>query len=106
MQPPALSTSARTHTHPLAVISLIASIIGLTVVPLIGSLVGVVLGHISHHEIQTQPERYIGNGWAVGGIVLGWLGIVLPAATAVVSAAVWLFFFGGFAALVLWLGIQ
>src|SRR5436190_1276484 len=61
----------------MAVISLIAGITGLTVFPIIGSLVAVILGHMAKGEINRSGGQLGGGGLATAGLVLGYLGLVL-----------------------------
>ncbi len=80
-------------TSTLAIISLVSGILGWTLVPLLGSLVAIVTGHLARSEIRRDRERLEGDGLAVGGLVLGYLGIAMAAF--VVLA--FLLFFGGLA---------
>ncbi|GAA3624140.1 hypothetical protein GCM10022200_03020 [Microbacterium awajiense] len=63
--------SAKTNT--LAVVSLIASIVGLVFVPFIGSIVGVITGHMSLSQIKQTGEQ--GRGMGLTGTILGWVGL-------------------------------
>ncbi len=65
-------------THTLAIVSLVLSILGLAgVLPLIGSIGGIISGRIARQEILDKPELYSGEGIARAGILLGWLGIAV-----------------------------
>ncbi len=64
-------------TNNLALVSLIAGILGLSVVPLIGSIVAVITGPMAKREIQNSAGAFSGEGLATAGIVLGWIGIAL-----------------------------
>ncbi len=71
-------TYPRLENHLLAIGSLALSILGLSpVLPIIGSVAGLVTGYIARKEIRAQPERYTGAGMAKAGIILGWVGIGL-----------------------------
>jgi hypothetical protein len=72
---PAYSYGATAKTNTLAIVSLIASIAGLTFVPFIGSIVGVITGHMSLSQIKRTGEQ--GRGLALGGTITGWVGIAL-----------------------------
>jgi len=63
------------HTDGFALGSLIASIAGLTVLPVFGSIVGIILGIIALHRIRVSGHQ--GHGMAFAGIVLGILGLLL-----------------------------
>jgi dihydroorotate dehydrogenase len=65
-------------THPLAVISLVLSILGfMPVLPVIGSIAGIITGYIARRNIAANPALYSGDGLAKAGIVLGWIGVAL-----------------------------
>lgn len=72
------SITHRPSTHALAIVSLVLSILGLAaILPLVGSIGGIVTGIISRREINARPELYAGDGIAKAGIILGWVGIAL-----------------------------
>jgi hypothetical protein len=87
------------QTSSLAVISLVAGILGWTLAPLLGSIGAVICGHLARAEIRRAPDRLEGDGLAIAGLVLGWAQIVL---TVLFIAAVFMFF-GGLAAILAWL---
>jgi uncharacterized protein DUF4190 len=60
-----------------AIISLVAGILGLTVFPLIGSIIAVVLGHMAKGEIARSGGTLGGSGAATFGLVLGYIGLGL-----------------------------
>ncbi|MGY0505356.1 DUF4190 domain-containing protein [Luteimonas sp. e5] len=68
-QPPARQTSA------LAVVSLISGLLSWLALPLVGSVVAIVCGHMARSEIRKQPQQLEGDTMAVIGLVLGWLQI-------------------------------
>lgn len=82
------------QTSSSAIISLIFGILGWTVLPLVGSLIAIITGHLARAEIRRDPERFEGDGMAVAGLVLGWSMIVIS--TLVFLAAI--LFLGGLAA--------
>ena len=59
-----------------AVASLILGILGITVVPLICSILAVILGRASIGDAYKRGER--GSGMARAGVILGWIGVALP----------------------------
>lgn len=61
----------------LALISLIAGILGLTIFPLIGSIVALVIGYMAKKEIQESMGSLGGDGMVKAGIILGWIGVGL-----------------------------
>ena len=60
-----------------AIISLIAGIAGLTIFPVIGSIVAVILGHMAKGEIARSGGALGGGGAATAGLVLGYVGVGL-----------------------------
>jgi len=69
-------TILRPSTHFLAIVSLVLSILGLLpVLPLVGSIAGLVTGLMARKEIRSRPDLYTGEGPAKAGIVLGWIGL-------------------------------
>lgn len=61
----------------LAIISLVSGILGLTLVPLLGSLIAVITGPMARREIVESRGALDGEGLVMAGIILGWIGIGL-----------------------------
>jgi hypothetical protein len=60
------------------VIGLIASILGIIgILPLIGSLVGVIAGNSAKGDIRNRPGQVTGEGLASAAVVIGWIGLAL-----------------------------
>lgn len=63
-------------TNGLAVASMILSILGIIwVLPFIGSLIGVIMGHISLGQVKRTGEG--GRGMALAGVIVGYVGIAI-----------------------------
>lgn len=58
-------------TNAMAVVSLVASLCGIFIVPLVGSVVGIIFGHIAKSQLKTNGEN--GDGMATAGLVLGYI---------------------------------
>lgn len=86
------------QTSTLAIISLIAGILGWTLLPFLGSIGAIITGHMARAEIRREPQRLDGDGFAVAGLILGWLSVVLW----IIGILVFVLFFGG----LMWLGLQ
>ncbi len=84
------------QTSTLAIISLVAGILGWTVLPFLGSVTAIITGHMARAEIRRQPDRFEGDGLAVAGLVLGWVNVGLW----ILGILAFMLFFGGLA----WLG--
>lgn len=64
-------------TSSLAIVSLIAGILGLTMFPLVGSVVALITGSMAKKEIDRSGGTLEGYGLAKAGIIMGWIGIAL-----------------------------
>ncbi len=89
-----MSTSP-TQNSSLAIVSLVAGILGWTLFPFIGSIGAIIAGHMARAEIRRTPGLQ-GNGMAIGGLILGWASVLLW----IVGILVFVLFFGG----LVWLG--
>lgn len=85
-------SAPRRPTNGLAIVSLVASLVGVTIVPFIGSIVGVVTGHMARRQITETGEE--GAGLATAGLVIGYVGVGLIVAIVLIMLVT----FGIFAA--------
>ncbi len=81
----------------LAIISLVAGILGWTLLPFLGSIAAIITGHMARKEIRRDPTLD-GDVMAVIGLVLGWASVILW----IVGILMFVLFFGGLA----WLGTR
>ena len=81
----------------LAIISLVAGILGWTLLPFLGSLAAIITGHMARKEIRRNPTLD-GDAMAVIGLVLGWAAVILS----ILGILLFVLFFGGLA----WLGTR
>lgn len=72
---PAPTVVAAPQTNVLAIVSLVAGVAGLTVLPFLGSIVAVVTGHIGRKELRAKGQN--GDGLAIAGLITGYIGIGL-----------------------------
>jgi hypothetical protein len=70
-------TSYSLPNSTLAMVSLITGILGLTLMPFIGSIVAVITGPMAQKEINQSQGTLGGESLAKTGIILGWIGIGL-----------------------------
>ncbi|MBO1752809.1 DUF4190 domain-containing protein [Actinotalea sp. BY-33] len=77
------SSAANRPTNALALISLIASITGLTIFPVVGSIAGVITGHLARRQIAETQEQ--GNGLALAGLITGYVTIGLALLTVIIA---------------------
>ena len=61
----------------MAIASLVASILGVTIMPTVGSIVGLILGYLARNQIRDSGGTIGGEGLAKAGIIIGWVGIGL-----------------------------
>jgi len=59
-------------TSSMALVSLILGILGWTVLPMIGSVVAVIFGHLALGEIDRSGDQLSGRGMAQVGLILGY----------------------------------
>jgi hypothetical protein len=83
------------QSSTLSIISLVAGILGWTLLPLLGSVGAIITGHMARSEIRRNPALG-GSGMAVVGLILGWGAVVMT----VIGILTFVLFFGGLA----WLG--
>lgn len=72
--PPAAAPAQVPTPSVLAIISLIAGILGLI---FFGSLIAVICGHIARSNIRESRGTLTGDGMALAGLILGYLGLGL-----------------------------
>ncbi|MEN6393959.1 MAG: DUF4190 domain-containing protein [Anaerolineaceae bacterium] len=77
--------SENRRTSTMAIVSLVAGILGLTFFPFIGSIVAVITGPMAKKEIQQSGGTLDGEGLATAGIVTGWIGIGLGVISCLVT---------------------
>ena len=81
------------QTSGLAVVSRVMGICSWTILPILGSLVAIITGHMARTEIRRRPLELEGDGLAVAGLILGWTNVVV----AILAIGTLLVFFGGLA---------
>lgn len=67
----------RSKNAPLAVWSLVLGILGFCCLCPFGAIPGIICGHMGLSQIRRTPETLKGNGMAMTGLVLGYVGLVL-----------------------------
>lgn len=80
--PPTLQTK----DSSLALTSLITGILGWTILPLLGSVVAIITGHLAKKEIKDSYGTISGSGMASAGLILGYvqLGFTVLALLAII----------------------
>jgi hypothetical protein len=64
-------------TSTLAIISLVAGILGFTILPVVGGIAALLTGYAARKETRATPALASGDGLATAGIVMGWIQLAL-----------------------------
>ena len=91
---PQTSNESVLPTSTLALISLIAGIVGFTALPILGGIVALFTGYAARKETRAVPAKFSGDGLATAGIIMGWIQVVLSVIGVCCFAAYFLFFVG------------
>lgn len=75
----------------LAIISLVAAILGWTLLPLFGSIIAVITGHLAKKEIRECLNTEGGNAMATAALILGYIQLGIFVLIAIVLIALLLF---------------
>jgi len=75
-------------TSGTATASLVCGILGWSVLPVVGAIMAVILGHVAKNEIRASSGSLGGDGMATAGLVLGYAGIGLAALGVILTIAV------------------
>ena len=97
-----MSTQHTPQTSTKALLSLIAGILGWTLLPFLGSVGAIVLGHMARADIRRSAGQQVGDGFAIAGLVLGWLSVILWLLGVILAIV----FFGGLVAALAALGVM
>jgi len=88
--PTTIQTPVARTTSSKAKIALISGILGWLLLPVLGSLMAVIFGHMARAEIKLA-QNLEGDGMALAGLVLGYSSLVIT----VLSGLFLLLFMGG-----------
>ena len=77
MQDPYPYSHSRPQNSTLAIISLVAGILGLTFLPGLASIIAIITGYMAQKEIQESGGRLEGENLARIGLILGWISVAL-----------------------------
>lgn len=64
-------------TAPMAIASFVLGIAGLVILPIIGPLLAIIFGHMARNEIKVKAGQFKGDGFALAGLIMGYIGIAL-----------------------------
>jgi hypothetical protein len=65
------------QTHGKATAALVLGIVGITMCPIITSILAIVFAKQAYREIDYGGGRYTGRDMAKAGLILGWVGLAL-----------------------------
>jgi hypothetical protein len=65
------------QTSTLAIVSLIAGLLGFAGFPIIASIIAIITGAMARQETRAVPPRATGDGMATAGIIMGAIQLVL-----------------------------
>ena len=71
------NTPAALPMSTLALVSLIAGILGVLFIPFLGGLAAIVTGNMSRKETRSFPPTHSGDAMGTAGIVLGWVSFLI-----------------------------
>ena len=97
-----MSLQPAPQSNTKALLSLIAGILGWTLLPFLGSVGAIVLGHMARADIRRSAGQQVGDGFAIAGLVLGWLSVILWLLGVILAIV----FFGGLVAALAALGVM
>ncbi|MDO5506091.1 MAG: DUF4190 domain-containing protein [Pseudoxanthomonas suwonensis] len=80
LPPPSATAATPGPTNVLAVLSLVAGILGWSLLPVIGGIVAIITGHVARGQLARAAGRESGDGLALAGLILGYLSLALLAA--------------------------
>lgn len=81
-------------TSTLAIISMIAGIMGFTVFPVVATIVALITGYAARKETRAVPPQAAGDGLATAGIIMGWVQVGLTVVGICCVAAYFIFGIG------------
>ena len=78
--PPSVPMTQSIPSSGLAIASLVLGICGLTILPLLASILAIIFGYMARRDIRQRPDEVSGEGMAMAGIVMGWIAVGLAVA--------------------------
>ncbi|MBC7878514.1 MAG: DUF4190 domain-containing protein [Anaerolineales bacterium] len=64
-------------TSTLAMVSMIAGLLGFGVFPVIGTIIAIITGYMARKETRAVPPKFAGDGMATAGIIMGYIQVGL-----------------------------
>lgn len=73
---------------PMAVASLVLGVVGMTVLPCLGSILAIVFGHVALRQMHASQGKLGGKGLAIAGLIMGYLVLIPGVITFIVFVAI------------------
>jgi hypothetical protein len=80
------ATAQVAPTSGMAIASFVLGIGGLTVLPLLGSILAVLFGYLARSEIRQRRGELAGDGLALAGLIMGWIAVGAAVAVFILAA--------------------
>lgn len=77
LENPIKDSYPKSESSSMAVASLVSSILGLTLLPVLGSIIALIAGYMARNEIRNSQGTLGGENLATVGLILGWIGVGL-----------------------------
>jgi hypothetical protein len=81
-------------TSTLAIVSLVAGVLGFTILPVVATIVAIITGYMARKETRAVPPTAAGDGLATAGIIMGYVQIGLIVISICCFAAYFVFMAG------------
>ncbi len=82
------ANSAEIKMAPMAVASLVLGVVGMTILPCLGSILAIVFGHVALRQMHASEGRLGGKGLAIAGLIMGYLVLIPGVITFIVFVAI------------------
>ncbi len=89
MTVPAPLPAASKPTSSMAIVSLVAGILGWTFVPTLGALAAILTGYLAKNDIRQSHGALGGEGMAQAGIILGFAHFAILFCVCILILALW-----------------
>lgn len=76
VQQPSADQSGAITSPPLSVLAVVSLILGILGLFTFGSIAAIICGHIARSRIRQSDGQLSGDGMALGGTILGYIGLV------------------------------
>ena len=89
-------------TNTMAIVSLVAGLVGWFMLPVVASIIAVITGHMARAQIRASHGAEDGDGMAIAGLILGYVSLLLG----VIGVILTILVFAGIIGLGVFAGMQ